>query len=260
MDVLVPILSLGSLGFLFGLGLALASRRFSVKVDPRSDEIFSRLPGANCGGCGWPGCMGFTEGLIKGVTKIEACKVLDQEKRKEIAQILGVEVEPQVKTIALFHCGGEKVRNRFIYQGIKDCISANLVLGGQKECIWGCLGFGDCVKQCPFGAISMKEGLPKIDESKCLGCGKCVEICPKKLFSLVPFDKKYYVCCKSKDFGKKVLEVCPSGCIGCGKCEKVCPVEAIHVIDNLAVIDYNKCNNCGECFKVCPVKCIRKRF
>jgi len=134
---------------------------------------------------------------------------------------------------------------------------ANLVLGGQKECIFGCLGFFDCVRSCPFEAIFTREGLPVIFEERCTGCGKCVEVCPKRLFSLVPTDRRYYILCRSKDFGKKVLDVCSVGCIGCGKCKKTCSVGAICIVDNLATIDYNKCNDCGECFKVCPTKAIK---
>jgi RnfABCDGE-type electron transport complex B subunit len=260
MEILISVLSLGSLGFLFGMGLAFASERFFVKIDSCTNEIFSQLPGVNCGACGQAGCLGFAEGLSKGICSIEDCKVMEEEGRRKVSQLLGIELIPKVKTKAILHCqGGKAVKDRFIYQGIKDCISANLVLGGQKECIWGCLGFGECEKSCPFGAIKMGEDLlPIIDETKCTGCGKCVEVCPKGLFSLIPIDKKYFVACKSKDFGKKVMEVCPVGCIGCGKCEKVCPLDAIHVINNSATIDYNKCNNCGKCFEVCPTKAIKK--
>ena len=48
------------------------------------------------------------------------------------------------------------------------------------------------------------------------------------------------------------MSVCASSCIGCGLCEKECKKDAIHVIDNLAVIDYAKCINCKMCTKVCP--------
>ncbi len=262
MEILIPILGLGSLGFLFGLGLAFASKRFFVKTDERIEEILFRLPGANCGVCGQAGCLGFAQSLVSSISTVEGCKVMEEEQRKEVADLLGIELTSKVKAKSVLCCGGgKKVKERFNYQGIKDCILANLVLGGQKECIFGCLGFFDCVKLCPFEAISIgEEGLPIISEERCTGCSKCVEACPKRLFSLVPIDKRYYVLCRSKDFGKKVLDVCSAGCIGCGKCKKICSAGAIQIVDNLATIDYNKCNDCGECAKVCPTKAIREKI
>jgi len=133
-------------------------------------------------------------------------------------------------------------------------------MGGQKACAYGCLGFGDCVRACPFGALSMgKEGLPVVDEKKCCACGKCVVTCPKKLFTLIDVQFKYFVACKSLEMGKKVLDVCKVGCIACGKCQKACPVGAITVVNNLAQFDYQKCQNNGKCFEVCPTKAIAKR-
>lgn len=261
-EILVPVLTLSSLGLFFGLGLAIASKKFCVISDPKLEKIIDKLPGANCGACGKPGCMGFAEALIQGECTIDKCPVTEQDKRTEIAELLGQEVKQKVKTVAVLHCGGGKeAKDRFKYEGVKDCIAANLIHGGQKACVYGCLGFATCVKECPFGAISMNEetGLPVVDEDKCTACGICVGICPKKLFTLVPRDKKFYTNCSSLDFGKAVMEVCPVGCIACGKCEKACPVSAIKVINNLAIFDYEKCQNFGECAKVCPTKCIVKK-
>lgn len=259
MEVLIPILTLGILGAVFGIGLAIASKKLAVQVDPRLEKIHGLLPGSNCGACGQAGCFGFAEGLLSGKFNVDACRVSEDKIKEKIAQILGQKLERNIKKIAVLHCnGGTKVKDRFIYQGIEDCVAANLVLGGQKDCAFGCLGFGSCVKVCPFGAIKMSsEGLPVVDENKCRACNKCVETCPKKLFILVPFDRRVYVACSSHDIGKETRAVCPVGCIACRRCEQVCPVDAIHVIENVAVIDYDKCNDCGECVKVCPMKTIR---
>jgi Na+-translocating ferredoxin:NAD+ oxidoreductase RNF subunit RnfB len=261
MDILIPILTLGVLGLLFGVGLAIASKRFAVQVDPRLDKVHGLLPGSNCGACGGAGCFGFAEGLLSGKFSADACRVASEEMKEKIAHLLGQKLEKKGKKVAVLACaGGAKVKDRFIYQGVKDCVAANLVLGGQKECAWGCLGFGDCARICPFGAIKMSdEGLPVVDAAKCKACNKCVLICPKKLFSLLPVSGKVYVACSSHDIGKDTKAVCPVGCIACRLCEKACPVDAIHVIDNLAVIDYHKCTSCGECVKVCPMKTIRIR-
>lgn len=246
---------------IFGIGLAVASKKLSVAVDGRLETISGLLPGANCGACGGAGCFGFAEGLLSGKFNIDACRVSEEKVKEKIAQLLGQSVDKKAKKSALLHCnGGIKVKDRFIYEGIEDCVAANLVLGGQKECVFGCLGFGDCQRVCPFGAISMSaENIAVVDEAKCKACNKCVLACPKKLFALVPIAAKVFVACNSHDSGKETKAACPVGCIACKLCEKACNFEAIKVVDNLAVIDYHKCTSCGECVKACPVKCIRIR-
>lgn len=262
MDILIPILTLGSLGLAFGIGLALASKKLAVQVDPRLEKVHGLLPGANCGACGGAGCFGFAEGVLSGKFSIDSCRVARDEAKEKIAQVLGRKLEKGIKKIAVLHCygGNKRAKNKFEYEGIKDCVAANLVMGGPKACVYGCIGFGSCVKACPFGAITMdEEGLPVVDESKCTACGKCAAICPKKLFTLVPVGKNYAVRCSSRDFGKAVLDVCSVGCIACGKCVKACPVQAIKLDNNLAVIDYKICDNRQACFLACPTKAIAKK-
>ncbi|MFA5310698.1 MAG: RnfABCDGE type electron transport complex subunit B [Candidatus Omnitrophota bacterium] len=259
MEILYPIIALGSLGILFGVGLSLAAKKFCVSSDPRIDKIQNNLPGANCGACGMGGCSSLAEALTEGKCGIDKCTVVNEDNKIKISQILGIEFKKSARKIATLHCGaGVRVKNRYVYSGIEDCVAANLVLGGQKSCIYGCLGFGTCARVCPFGAIEIsEEGLPVIDKDKCRGCNKCVEACPKKLFSLTLETHNVSVACSSKDVGKDTKSICPVGCIACGLCEKACKFDAIHVVDNVAVIDYNKCTSCGECVKVCPMKTIK---
>jgi len=262
MSMLTAILILSGLGVIFGIGLAFAARKFCVKADPRLEKVYARLPGINCGACGKPGCMGFAEALMKGECLVEGCVVSSLDAKKEIADVLGVVVKEHVKQVAVLHChgGSGHVKDKYQYNGIRDCIAANLVMAGPKECVYGCIGFGTCARACPFGAISMSaEDLPVVDESKCTACNKCVVTCPKKLFSLVPITKAYAVRCKSLDKGKEVLNVCSVGCIACAMCQKECPTGAIKVVDNLAVIDYHICDNRGACFRVCPRSSIAKK-
>jgi Na+-translocating ferredoxin:NAD+ oxidoreductase RNF subunit RnfB len=261
MEILIPILTLGSLGLIFGAGLAIASKKLAVHVDPRLEKIHGLLPGANCGACGGAGCFGFAEAVLSGKMDVSACRIAKENAKERIAEILGKKLEKNVKRVAILHChGGTRVKDKFLYQGIKDCVAANLLMGGQKECTFGCLGFGNCVRVCPFDAITMsKDGLPVVDAEKCKACAKCVAACPKKLFSLAPTNLPVYVACRSHDLGKDTKAVCPVGCIACKLCEKACKFDAIRVTDNVAVIDYNKCTSCGECVKVCPMKTIRIR-
>jgi RnfABCDGE-type electron transport complex B subunit len=258
MDIIIPILTLGVLGLIFGVGLALASKKLAVAIDPRLEEIHGLLPGSNCGACGGAGCFGFAEALLSGKMSIEACRVSQEATKEEIARLLGKKIEKAVKKIAVLHCnGGSRVKDRFHYDGQQECLATNLVLAGQKECLFGCLGFASCVKVCPFGAITMsKDALPVVDRNKCKACNKCVLACPKRLFSLVEVRHTVAVACKSHDLGKDTKAACPVGCIACKLCERACKFDAIHVVDNLAVIDYHKCTSCGECVTACPVKCI----
>lgn len=262
MNILIPILILTGLGVIFGAGLAWAAKKLCVHSDPRIEKIYALLPGANCGACGMAGCIGFAEALIQGTCTVDKCAVASSPQRADIAEILGVEIKAKFRQVAVLHCygGNKRVKDKYNYSGIIDCLAADIIMGGPKECIYGCIGYGSCVKVCPFGAIIMSEdGLPQVFEDKCNACEKCVAICPKKLFTLAKEDKRYNIRCKSLYSGKKVMDVCSVGCITCGKCVKACPESAIKLVDNLAVIDYELCRNHGECFKVCPVNAIAKK-
>jgi RnfABCDGE-type electron transport complex B subunit len=261
MDIFIPILTLGALGLIFGVGLAIASKRFAVQIDHRLEEIHGLLPGSNCGACGGAGCFGFAEDILSGKRSLNACRVSEDAVKEKIAHLLGQDFEKQAKKVAVLHChGGVRVKDKFDYDGAIDCISASQLMQGPKACIYGCIGFGTCVSGCPFGAIKMnKDGLPEVDQYKCTACGKCVAICPKKLFELTALTKLFAVRCKSKDLGRAVMDVCSVGCIACRKCVAACPTSAISIIDNLAVIDYHKCDNRGECLKVCPTGAIAKK-
>jgi len=259
MEIFFAILVLGFLGLLFGVGLAVSSKKLAVHLDEKVEKVFHLLPGSNCGACGNPGCFGFAENLVNSKAAVDACRVSNDASKEEIARIIGKSLEKKVKMTAVLHChGGSRVKDKYLYSGINDCLAANLLLGGNKACVFGCLGFGTCEMVCPFGAISMSvERLPVIDSQKCRACNKCVLACPKKIISLIPVFGVVRVCCNSHDFGKDVKAVCSVGCIGCKLCEKACKFDALAIVDNLAVIDYHKCTSCAECAKVCPTQAIR---
>ena len=137
------------------------------------------------------------------------------------------------------------------------CTAANMMHAGPLKCTYGCEGYGDCAAACLFNAITVCGGAAKVDPKLCKGCGKCVAVCPKKLISLMPAVKNSAVLCKNKDKGAVTRKTCENGCIGCKKCEKACEYDAVHVVDNCAVIDPAKCVQCKKCESECPTGVIR---
>lgn len=240
MNIVFPMLSIGGLGLVLGAGLGYAGKIFAVEEDPKLGEIMGALPGANCGGCGYPGCSGCAAAIVAGKAPVNACPVGGAAASAKIAEIMGVVVEEKEPTAAFVKCNGTctTAKNKYKYQGISDCTMAtHLAGGGSKGCTYGCLGLGSCKNACAFGAIEIVDGIAVIDKEKCVSCGKCVSACPKHIIEILPVKKKVKVQCSSKDAGKAVMANCSVGCIGCKICEKNCPFDAIHVVDNIAVID-----------------------
>ncbi len=258
-NIIAAVCVVGGVGLFFGLVLAGAAHIFAVKKDERAEKILSVLPGANCGSCGYAGCGAYAEAVVNGTAPVNGCTVGKQAVAEKVAEIMGVEAGEVKEYTARVMCGGDRgsVVYKFEYKGIKDCIAAAKFAGGAKKCESGCLGLGHCVSVCPFGAISVKNGVAVVDEDLCQACGKCIKSCPKNLIKLVPKDARHWVLCSNPEMGKFVNQYCKKGCIGCKLCEKECKFDAIHVIDNHAVIDYGKCRNCGACARKCPRGVIR---
>ncbi|MGN1031132.1 MAG: RnfABCDGE type electron transport complex subunit B [Butyricicoccaceae bacterium] len=257
-NIIYAVAVLGIMGLAFGLLLAFASKIFAVEVDERIPAVQECLPGANCGGCGYPGCGGLASAIVAGQAPVNGCPVGGEAAAAKIAAILGVEVASGDKMVAHVHCGGtcDKAPDRTKYEGIEDCLGAIRVTNGAKECLFGCLGLGTCAKACPFDAISIVDGIAKVDEDKCKACSKCVAACPKHLISLVPQKATVRVDCSSKAKGKEAMDACKASCISCGLCVKTCKFEAISIENGYPVIDYSKCKNCKMCAKACPRHCI----
>ncbi len=255
--IIYPAIVMGGLGIIFGALLAYASKKFFVEVDPRQSQIREILPGANCGGCGFPGCDGFAEAVASGNAKVTGCAAGGASLAEKIADILGVEASAEEPKVALLKCKGspDKTVKNCVYDGVFDCREAVVVPGkGPTSCAFGCMGFGTCVTVCAFGAMSVKDGLAVVDEDKCVGCGACVEQCPRGVLTLVPKSSHVHVLCNSPLKGADVKKSCSAGCIGCTLCVKACPSEAISMNGALAAIDPSKCVNCGLCVGKCPVK------
>lgn len=266
MEVLLyTILSLCALGVLAAVVLYFVAQKFRVEEDPRIDEVEKMLPGANCGGCGFAGCRGMADALVKRDDISELfCPVGGGDCMKAVAAYLGkaaAEKQPEVATV---RCGGtcEKRPRTNQYDGARSCAVASSLYVGESACAFGCLGFGDCVVACAFDAIHINPatGLPEVDPDKCTACGACVKACPRMVIELRkkwPKNRAVYVSCVSKEKGAAVMKACKAGCIGCGKCQKVCAFDAIKVENNLAYIDPQKCKLCRKCVNECPTGAIR---
>ncbi len=252
----------GATGLLIGLFLGAAGIKFKVETDEREEAVLEALPGNNCGGCGYAGCSNLAAAIVGGEAPTNACPVGGEAVAGKIAAIMGVEEEASVRRVAFVACQGtcEKTAADYEYTGIEDCRMLSFVPnGGAKTCDYGCLGFGSCVKVCPFDAIHVADGVAQVDPEACKACGKCVDVCPKHLISLVPYGAQYLVACSSKDRGPVTMKGCSAGCIGCGICQKNCPAGAVKVEDFCAAIDPLKCTGCGACEQKCPKKVIVKR-
>ncbi len=257
--ILVPVLALGGMGVVFGGVLAFASQKFAVETDPRVVAVREALPGANCGGCGFPGCDGLANAIVEGNAPVNGCPVASSEANSSIAEIMGMAAIDSEKMVARVLCAGgsDKCTSKFEYYGIQDCKAANMVKGGDKNCKFSCLGYGSCVTVCPFGAIELTDNkLAKIHPDLCTGCGNCIEECPKKVIELVPYFNHVHVDCSNKEVKKTLAVRCSAGCIACRQCVKVCPHDAIIIEHNLARIDYTKCQECMLCVEKCPTKAI----
>ena len=234
MDIIIAIAILGGLGLIFGLVLAAASKVFYVETDPRLEELNNCLPGANCGGCGYAGCGGYAEAVLKGEAPIGKCASGGNAAAQAMSAIMGVEAGEVARKVALVRCSGEKIFDRdgnlthgakmkAEYEGFRDdCLAASKVGGnGPLSCKFGCLGFGSCVKACKYGAITVKNGVAKVNPQKCTGCMSCAAACPRGIITSIPYDHHVVVACASHAKGAVTVRGCSQGCVGCGLCTKI---------------------------------------
>jgi len=264
--MLFTVLTLVALGVLSAVILYVVAWKFQIYEDPRIDEVETILPGANCGGCGFPGCRGLAEALVvRDDISTLYCPVGGAATMKAAADHLGKSAPVKDPELAVVRCNGT-CDNRpatTVYDGAASCAVIAATYGGETGCTFGCLGRGDCTVACAFDALRMdaETGLPVVDEDKCTACGKCVTACPKLLIELRkkgPKGRRVYVGCMNRDKGGIARKACSAACIGCGKCVKACAFEAIALERNLAYIDFNKCRLCRKCAPECPTSAIHE--
>jgi len=262
--VFYTIISLSTVGIVAAVILYFVAQRFKVVEDPRIDQIEQALPGANCGGCGFPGCRAFAEACVKADDLSQLfCPVGGSDCMGVIAKILNLQVQAKEKLVAVVRCEGsyDKRPKTIRYDGAPTCAIMHQAVSSDTGCPNGCLSWGDCVVVCRFDAIHMNPvtGLPEVDEKKCTACGACVTACPKGIIELRKMGPKgcrIYVGCVNQDPGSVARKACQAACIGCGLCVKACPFDAISLEKNLAYIDQDKCKLCRKCVAVCPTGAI----
>ncbi len=241
--ILDSALVLGGVGLFFGFLIALANKKLQVWEDPRIDDVEELLPGTNCGACGSPGCRAFAEAVVSGSNKPSDCTVMGQEDVDDVANYLGVDAGEATKRVARLLCAGgkaEAARNSD-YAGFDTCKAAAAVAGGPKACAWGCLGLADCEDACLLDAIYMNNNaLPVVIPELCTACNDCVVTCPKDIFVLMPISQKLIVQCKNLLNGDAAEDLCSVACNTCTKCVADAEPGVIEIIDELAVINYEK--------------------
>jgi Na+-translocating ferredoxin:NAD+ oxidoreductase subunit B len=242
------------------LVLGWANRAFHVAVDPRVEAIVEALPGANCGGCGYVGCMEYAVAVAAGEAPVTLCAPGGSGCAEALAAILGQEVAPSFPYRAVVHCAATWEQRlppvKPEYLGEATCAAVNLVAGYQG-CTYGCLGLGDCVRACAYDAIHVVHGLATVNYDHCIGCKACEAACPRHIISMVPFksDRMLVVACSNRDPGPAVKAVCPVGCISCSACARKCSL--MQLTAGLPIIDYEAYNDEAD-FAPALEKCPRE--
>ncbi len=258
---------LGGIALAASVILYVCSKKFAVHADTRIGQVQELLPGANCGGCGFPGCSGMAVALVEGCDhgSIDGlmCPVGGKDTMRQIADFLGVSSSNADPKVAVVRCNGScEHRPKLIeYDGLQTCAAVHASGRGESGCGYGCLGCGDCVEACSFDAIAInvETGIAEVDEDRCTSCGACVSACPRNIIELRkkgPKGRRVYVQCVSKDKGPVAKKNCSVACIGCSKCQRICKFDAITIKDNLSYIDYYKCRLCIKCVDECPTGAI----
>ena len=259
MDILTAVLIVTLTGLIASVILVIAAKFMHVEEDARIGEVSEVLPGANCGACGYAGCADYAKAVVEAGAPVNLGVPGGAAAADAVAAVMGVEAGAVESKKAVVVCQGthENAKTKFAYEGVQSCAACAALFGGDNACPYGCLGYGDCVKACNFGAIQVVDGVARVDQAKCTGCGACAEACPKAVIAIQSASTKPVVLCHNTEKGGVTRKECTTGCIGCMKCARTCPQQAITVENNLAKIDHEKCVDCGACVEACPVHAIK---
>jgi electron transport complex protein RnfB len=249
------------LGLMFGFSLAAAAMKFHVETNPLVDRVRAVLPSANCGACGFAGCTAYAEAVVERTDVAPSlCAPGRAGVANRVAELTGKAAGDILDRMVVMTCHGTSAyaREEAEYAGIPTCGAAALVFGGPRACKNGCLGLGDCVRACPFDALSIGAGgIAQVDVAKCTGCAICVPVCPKDLFTLYPRQHRVELSCVAREKQAVVRATCMVGCTLCRKCVAKCPAGAIEWDGRTILIDHEKCvaygPSCNEaCVDICP--------
>lgn len=261
-QIITPVILVFAVGLIASVILAYASKVFHVQEDEKFILMRAELPGANCGGCGYAGCDDYAHALVEDPDGVPCtkCAVGGPACAEKLAAILGKSADGMEKEVAYVMCNGttNNAQKLYEYADIPTCKAAKQLFGGSKACPNGCLGLGDCEAACDFDAIHVINGVAVVNRDKCTSCSACVKACPNSLIKIVPENKaKVIVRCHNTQKGADARKNCTVACIGCGMCQRTCKFDAIHVENNLAVVDHEKCKKCGMCVVKCPTGAIQ---
>lgn len=262
--ILLAVIVLGGVALVFAAIIFGVEKQFMVFEDPRIDLVAEKLPGANCGGCGFAGCRNFAEAIVK-TESLDGlfCPVGGNATSADVAEVMGLVAEEKAPQVAVIRCQGSFANSpaKTTFEGVSSCAFAHSLYAGPGGCPNGCLGLGDCVVSCSFDAMYIDKvtGLPVVIEENCVSCGACVKACPRAIIELRnkgPKSKRIFVSCVNTEKGAISKKNCTVACIGCGKCVKACPHDAITLENNLAYISFDKCKLCRKCVTECPTGAI----
>ncbi len=236
----------------------IAHKKRGLSLD--QDYVRKLLPGVDCGMCGEKTCEMFAKKVTDGSKEPNSCKLIRPESAQKIKEHFKPTYDQSSKVVAFVKCkGGCKAVDRYNYTGARSCAIEETLHSGPKACKYACLGCGDCMKACKYGAIKInKRGTAEVVRSRCTGCGACIGTCPNNLIEMKPLELSVGVVCNNQSADPAINKKCEVGCFHCGKCIGICPVNAIKIVDNVPVIDHTKCIECYKCVGVCPAHVISR--
>jgi electron transport complex protein RnfB len=159
--MIAAILSLTTLGLTLGWLLGLAARYLKVEADPLVGQVAERLPGSQCGQCGYPGCTPAAEAIAAGTAPVTICPPGGRVLAEELATLLGVSVD---------------------LSGMAD---KTPVVAHIHEAL--CVGCTKCLKRCPTDAImGANNMIHSVFADACTGCELCFEVCPTECIEMRP--------------------------------------------------------------------------